>query len=49
MISPKHIVLPLLVAAVLAASSPVTATDETAPAAATAKQAKYLLHVDGMT
>ncbi|HXC52341.1 MAG TPA: hypothetical protein VN634_15775 [Candidatus Limnocylindrales bacterium] len=49
MIRPRQILLPLLVAVALAAASPVSATDDAAPAAATAKQAKYLLHVDGMT
>jgi hypothetical protein len=43
-----RVVLPLLAAVVLAAASPVSATDVVAPAAAVA-QAKYILHVDGMT
>jgi hypothetical protein len=43
-----RVVLPLLTAVVLAAASPVSATDVVAPAAETA-QAKYILHVDGMT
>ncbi len=46
--TPKFVVLSLLVAASLAASVPVSATDVVAPAVE-AKQAKYILHVDGMT
>jgi hypothetical protein len=42
------VVLPVLVAIGLAVASPVPATDTAAPAAAST-QAKYILHVDGMT
>jgi hypothetical protein len=43
-----RVVLPLFAAIVLATASPVSATDVAAPAAAVT-QAKYILHVDGMT
>lgn len=44
----RLLLVPFLVAAVLAGPAPVQATDAAVPAAS-AKQAKYLLHVDGMT
>jgi len=44
----QHLVLPVFLAVGLGVASPVLATDAATPAA-TATQAKYILHVDGMT
>jgi len=44
----RHVILPVVVALGLAVAAPVLATDPVPPAPAST-QAKYILHVDGMT